>query len=86
MPSRVMERTGVGTLVVVDDGRRLKGLLTERDVRFVPGDTTVAERMTPRERLVVHTGPISLADAEAVMTAKKIKKLPLVNADGTCSV
>ena len=34
----VMERTGVGTLVVVDDGRRLKGLLTERDVRFVAGD------------------------------------------------
>ena len=36
--------------------------------------------MTPRERLVVHTGPISLADAEALMTAHKIKKLPLVNA------
>ena len=40
----------------------------------------VAERMTPRERLVVHTGPISLADAEALMTRHKIKKLPLVNA------
>jgi len=39
--------------------------------------------MTPRDRLVVHTGSISLADAEAVMTAKKLKKLPLVNADGT---
>jgi IMP dehydrogenase len=33
----VMERTRVGTLVVVDDEKRLKGLLTERDVRFVPG-------------------------------------------------
>ena len=39
--------------------------------------------MTPRDRLVVHTGPISLADAERVMTARKVKKLPLVNADGT---
>jgi IMP dehydrogenase len=39
--------------------------------------------MTRREQLIVHTGSISLADAEAVMTAKKIKKLPLVNADGT---
>ena len=36
--SRVMRQTGVGTLVVVDAARRLKGLLTERDVRFVPGD------------------------------------------------
>src|SRR4030095_5782927 len=79
----VMERTHVGTLVVVDDEKRLKGLLTERDVRFVDGDIPVAERMTPRERLAVRTGPISLADAERMMTARKVKKLPLVNPDGT---
>src|SRR3954451_12576281 len=32
-----MRRSRVGTLVVVDDQRRLVGLLTERDVRFVNG-------------------------------------------------
>ncbi len=80
---RTMKQTGVGTLAVVDGGRRLRGLLTERDVRFVKGDATVRERMTPLDRLVVHTGAIDLADAEALMTAHKIKKLPLVNADGT---
>lgn len=79
----LMTRTGVGTLAVVDAAGRLKGLLTERDVRFVGRDRTVGERMTPRERLITHTGPISLADAEALMAAHKIKKLPLVNADGT---
>ena len=31
----LMARSRVGTLVVVDGERRLKGLLTERDVRFV---------------------------------------------------
>jgi IMP dehydrogenase len=41
--------------------------------------------MTPRDKLVVHTGPISLTQAERVMTARKIKKLPLVNEDGTVS-
>ena len=30
-----MEQTGVGTLTVVDASRRLVGLLTQRDVRFV---------------------------------------------------
>jgi IMP dehydrogenase len=80
---RLMERTRVGTLVVVDAGRQLRGLLTERDIRFVDGTAAVSERMTPRDRLVVHTGPISMADAEHVMTRQKIKKLPLVNADGT---
>jgi IMP dehydrogenase len=81
--SRLMKKTGVGTLLVVDAEGRLRGLLTERDVRFVGGELSVADRMTQREQLIVHTGSISLADAEAVMTAKKIKKLPLVNADGT---
>src|SRR5580765_1047282 len=81
--SRLMKKTGVGTLMVVDAAGRLQGLLTERDVRFVRGETTVAERMTAREQLVVHTGSISLADAEAVMTAHKVKKLPLLNPDGT---
>jgi IMP dehydrogenase len=80
---RLMRRTGVGTLVVVDANRRLAGLLTERDVRFVPPESLVAERMTPRRALVVHTGPIALADAERVMVTHKIKKLPLVQADGT---
>jgi IMP dehydrogenase len=51
-----MRRTGVGTLVVVDGQRRVQGLLTSRDLRFVEHGGTVASRMTPRDRLVVHTG------------------------------
>jgi len=80
---RQMERTRVGTLVVVDGAGRLKGLLTERDVRFAPTDVLVRDRMTPRERLVTHTGPIALAEAERLMVTHKIKKLPLVGADGS---
>jgi IMP dehydrogenase len=80
---RLMDRTGVGTLVVVDGERHLKGLLTERDIRFVPPGTAVADRMTRRDSLVLHTGPVSLGDAEQVMVNRKIKKLPLVNPDGT---
>jgi IMP dehydrogenase len=79
----LMERSGVRTLVVVDESRRLVGLLTERDIRFVSGAARVADRMTPRERLVVHEGPIGIAEAERVMVERKIKKLPLVDRDGT---
>ena len=39
--------------------------------------------MTPRDRLVVHAGPISFADAERIMAERKVKKIPLMNADGT---
>jgi IMP dehydrogenase len=80
---RLMEQTGIGTLVVVDAAHRLKGMLTERDVRFVSTESRVADRMTGLDRLIVHTGPISLASAERLMAERKIKKLPLVNADGT---
>jgi IMP dehydrogenase len=80
---RKMEQTRVGTLVVTDAQNRLIGLLTERDVRFVSPEALVAERMTPRSRLIVHTGHISLSDAERLMTEQKTKKLPLVNQDGT---
>jgi IMP dehydrogenase len=38
--------------------------------------------MTPRDALVKHTGPLSLADAERLMIARKIKKLPLVDGEG----
>ncbi|MBI2836030.1 MAG: IMP dehydrogenase [Acidobacteria bacterium] len=80
---RLMDETRVGTLAVVDEAHRLRGLLTERDIRFVPDEAAVADRMTSLARLVVHTGSISLSDAERVMKTEKIKKLPLVNPDGT---
>ena len=79
----LMSRSRVGTLVVVDERRRLLGLLTERDLRFVPAaGATVADRMTPLDRLVVHRGEASPADAERIMVERKVKKLPLVDRDG----
>ena len=78
----VMGRTGVGTLVVVDETRRVAGLLTTRDLRFAGRRGTVADRMTPRERLVQREGDIDSEAAEAVMRTEKVKKLPLVDRDG----
>jgi IMP dehydrogenase len=78
-----MRRTGVGTLVVLDDQRRIQGLLTTRDLRFADPSGTVASRMTPRERLITHSGVPEAAEAEAILRNHKIKKLPLLNADGT---
>src|SRR6187549_1742706 len=78
-----MLQSRVGTLVVTDGDRKLAGLLTERDVRFMDdGTRRVAERMTPLDRLVVHEGEIALEDAERLMMARKIKKLPLVDREG----
>jgi len=80
--ARTMQKSGVGTLVVVDGARKLQGLLTSRDVRFVAGEKRVSDRMTPLDKLVVHRGEISLDEAEHIMIERKIKKLPLVDASG----
>jgi IMP dehydrogenase len=77
-----MRRTGVGTLVVVDSRRKVQGLLTSRDLRFVnTGDGAVMSRMTPRERLVTHAGTPEPGAAEELMRRHKVKKLPLVSQD-----
>ncbi len=80
----LMARSRVGTLVVLDDNRRLLGLLTERDIRFVSDrNARVSDRMTPLDQLVVHRGPaLDARDAERIMVERKIKKLPLVDANG----
>jgi IMP dehydrogenase len=70
--------------VVVDGARRLKGLLTERDVRFVnTSEGAVASRMTPVESLVTGQGELTMKAAEQIMVQRKVKKLPLVDANGT---
>lgn len=79
----IMERSRVGTLVVVDENRRLKGLLSERDIRFVDAGVTVAQRMTPTEHLVVQEGAVSIDVAERVMVERKVKKLPLIDERGS---
>jgi IMP dehydrogenase len=80
----LMRARHAGTLVVIDGARRLKGLLTERDIRFVETrDRTVASRMTPVASLVTGAGELTLAEAERTMAERKVKKLPLVDAHGT---
>jgi len=79
----LMRRSRMGTLVVMDGQRRLRGLLTERDVRFIPLESgTVATRMTPADALVKGEGELTLEAAERLMREQKVKKLPLVDKDG----
>ncbi len=80
----LMRRRRAGTLVVVDAARKLKGLLTERDVRFVnTREGAVASRMTPVDGLITGQGELTLKAAEDVMIKRKVKKLPLIDTSGT---
>ncbi len=75
----------VSGLPVVDADRRLLGIITNRDLLFVPAEDfdtrTVRELMTPMPLVTAPVG-ISSADAAALLAKHKIEKLPLVDGAG----
>eukprot|EP01006_Ploeotia_vitrea_P036859 TRINITY_DN66067_c2_g5_i1.p1 TRINITY_DN66067_c2_g5~~TRINITY_DN66067_c2_g5_i1.p1 ORF type:complete len:505 (+),score=44.91 TRINITY_DN66067_c2_g5_i1:58-1515(+) len=81
----IMEANGIGSLVVYprEGGRRLLGIVTNRDVQFETDTATVAELMTPREKLVVLGSGASLETATAVLKKNKVGHLPVVAPDDT---
>ena len=75
----------VSGLPVVDEGGYLLGIITNRDLRFVPSSlwstTTVAECMT---KMPLITGPANIDRdaAKALLREHRVEKLPLVDEDG----
>ncbi len=63
--------------------KKLVGIITRRDLRFLEtGDTPISEIMT-RQNLVTAQGTVSLAEAEKILMANKVEKLLLVDEDYT---
>ena len=82
-----MESRNVGSLVVIDEGERPMGILTDRDLalRVVAGGldadaTLVAQVMTPQPRTVSEETPIE--DALGLMRSASVRRLPVVDRKG----
>ena len=75
----------VSGLPVVNEQQVLLGIITNRDLRFVPGSEwrtrLVSEVMTPMPLVTAPVG-ISTSDAAALLNKHKIEKLPLVDEVG----
>ncbi len=78
-------RYRVSGLPVIDADDRLLGIITNRDLRFVPVSEwerrTVREVMTPMPLVTAPAG-ISSDDAAALLAKHKLEKLPLVDDEG----
>ena len=78
-------RYRVSGLPVVDDQNVLLGIITNRDLRFIPlskfSELRVEEVMTPMPLVTGHEG-ISSDEAASLLAKNKIEKLPLVDDDG----
>jgi IMP dehydrogenase len=82
------ERCGeyrVSGLPVIDEDRRLLGIITNRDLRFVPvaewATTLVADVMTKSPLITAPVG-FDRADATALLRKHKLERLPLVDPEG----
>jgi IMP dehydrogenase len=75
----------VSGLPVIDEDRKLLGIITNRDLRFVPvgewATRTVGEVMTPMPLITGQVG-ISREEATALLRAHKRERLPIVDDAG----
>ena len=78
----MMEEYHIGGIPVVDENRILKGIVTNRDLRFERNlDRKVDEVMTSKN-LVTTDQSTNLEEAADILQKYKIEKLPVVDKDG----
>ncbi len=77
----MMHEYHIGGIPVVDEGKHLVGIVTNRDLRFERRlDKTIDEVMT-RENLVTTHQQTDLVAAAKILQEYKIEKLPVVDSD-----
>lgn len=81
--ARLMDEEDVGSLPVVDDGERLIGIVTDRDVavrvvgRGLDSDTTVVGDVASRD-VAALTPDHDLDDALRLMAQEQVRRVPIV--------
>jgi IMP dehydrogenase len=78
----IMREYKIGGIPVVDDQGRLKGIITNRDLRFQKDLSVPVEQIMTRENLITASEGITLEKAETVLQQYKIEKLPIINKKG----
>jgi IMP dehydrogenase len=74
-----MKEFGIGGIPIVDNNNILKGIVTNRDLRFEKNNARpVTEIMTSNNLITAKEGT-TLPEAEVILQENKIEKLPVVN-------
>ncbi|WP_064197550.1 MULTISPECIES: IMP dehydrogenase [Emticicia] len=78
---RIMKEFRIGGIPIVDENQKLKGIITNRDLRFQQdASKSITDIMTKENLIVGHEGA-GLAEAEDILRNYKIEKLPIVDKD-----
>ena len=78
---RVMSEHNVSGVPIVENGNRLVGILTRRDMKFLSADTKIQAVMT-KTNLVTAPPETSLDEAEEILNRHKVEKLLLISGEG----
>ncbi|WP_242755613.1 IMP dehydrogenase [Lacticaseibacillus paracasei] len=65
--------------------RKLTGIITNRDLRYVNDKSVLIDTVMTKEGLVTAPAGTSIEDAEAILQSRKIEKLPLIDKEGRLS-
>ena len=76
---KIMKEYSIGGIPIVSDDDTLVGIVTNRDLRFEKNDARPVMEVMTSEHLVTAEEGISMIDAEKVLHAHKIEKLPVVD-------
>ncbi len=79
---KIMRELKIGGIPIVDDQGRLKGILTNRDLRFEKDFSKPVVQVMTRENLIIGEEGLGLDKAEDILQEFKIEKLPIVNKAG----
>ena len=78
----LMAEYHIGGIPVVDDDRKLVGIVTNRDLRFESCMERPVKEVMTSENLVVTTQQTDMELATKILQENKIEKLPVVDANG----
>ena len=77
---QLVKEKGISGLPIVDDEGKLKGILTNRDMRVTDhSQREIKDFMTPEKDLITVTEDISKEEAKRLLNVHKIEKLPVVD-------
>jgi len=78
---KAMAEYSIGGIPVVDEHGVLKGIITNRDMRFEKENAKPITEVMTKENLVTAAEGTTLEQAEGILQENKIEKLPVVNTE-----
>lgn len=79
----VMKLHNVSGVPILGDGEKLVGILTRRDLKFLPADDNrPIENVMTQDNLITAPPGTTLEEAEKILHRHKVEKLLLVHSDG----